>query len=61
MTIFDRWGNKIYATDNYDKPWDGTANEGKEAAQMDVYVYHIVVKDPKRVKHTYMGTVTLVR
>ena len=61
MIIFDRWGNKIYATDNYDKPWDGTANEGKEAAQMDVYVYQINVKDPKRVKHTYMGTVTLVR
>ncbi|MES2394651.1 MAG: PKD domain-containing protein, partial [Bacteroidota bacterium] len=61
MAIFDRWGNLIYKTDDINKPWDGKANEGKEAAQADVYVYAVKVTDFKMKKHTYKGIVTLVR
>ncbi len=61
MIIFDRWGNNIYQTKNYDSPWDGRANKGADIAQMDVYVYVINIKDIKKVKHSYRGIVTLVR
>lgn len=61
MAIFDRWGNLIYKTDDINKPWDGRANQGKEAAQADVYVYAVKVTDFKLKKHTYKGIVTLVR
>jgi gliding motility-associated-like protein len=61
MAIFDRWGNLIYKTDDINKPWDGKANQGKEVAQADVYVYAIKVTDFKMKKHTYKGIVTLVR
>lgn len=61
MSIFDRWGNHIYYTDNYDKPWDGRANYGKNVAQQDVYIYQFVVSDIHDKKHVYTGTVTLVR
>lgn len=61
MAIFDRWGNLIYKTDDINKPWDGKANQGKEAAQADVYVYAVKVTDFKMKKHTYKGIVTLVR
>ena len=61
MRIFDRWGNLVYKAMNYDEPWDGTINGGKELAESDVYVYAIEVTDIKDKKHHYKGIVTLVR
>jgi gliding motility-associated-like protein len=61
MSIFDRWGNLIYRSDDITKPWDGKANKGTEIAQSDVYVYSIKVTDFKMGKHNYSGIVTLVR
>ncbi len=61
MSIYDRWGNLIFFTDDIDKPWDGKANHGNEMAQRDVYVYSVKVTDYKRKKHSFKGVVTLVR
>lgn len=61
MTIFDRWGNLIYKTDDIDKPWDGKANHGGEIAQAEVYVYVVEAIDLKDRKHKYKGIVTLLR
>lgn len=61
MHIFDRWGNLLYQSDNMDLGWDGKANGGAEEAQTDVYIYKINVTDFKMLKHSYKGTVTLVR
>lgn len=61
MSIFDRWGNLIFFTNNIDKAWDGKANHGSETAQEDVYVYSIKITDTKRIKHNYKGIVTLVK
>jgi gliding motility-associated-like protein len=61
MSIFDRWGNMIFYTDDINKPWDGTANHGTEMAQVDVYVYSINVVDYNKKKHSYKGIVTLVK
>ncbi|MES2593080.1 MAG: PKD domain-containing protein [Bacteroidota bacterium] len=61
MRIYDRWGNMIYYTNEIDKPWDGKANDGKEAAQQDVYVYVVQVTDLKNKKHNYKGIVTLIK
>lgn len=61
MKIFDRWGNLIYQTDDIAKAWDGKANNGKELAQMDTYVYSIEITDVKNRQHQYKGTVSLIR
>lgn len=61
MSIFDRWGNLIFLTDDINTPWDGKANHGSEIAQRDVYVYSIKVTDFKKRKHNYNGAVTLLR
>ncbi len=61
MWIFDRWGDMIYHTNNANVGWNGHANNGKEVAQEDVYIYMIVVKDFKGNGHKYHGHVTLVR
>jgi gliding motility-associated-like protein len=61
MLIFDRWGTLVYRTDDPNKPWNGTINNGNEIAKNDVYVYSIKVVDFKNNTHKYKGTVTLVR
>ena len=61
MSIFDRWGNLIYKTEELSKPWDGKAALGAEIAEGDVYIYSINITDFKRRKHNYRGIVTLVR
>lgn len=61
MTIFDRWGNLIFFSDDIDKPWDGKANRGTGGAQIDTYVYVFELTDIKNKKHSYKGIVTLVR
>lgn len=61
MTIFDRWGNLIFFSDDISKPWDGKINGGSEIAQVDVYVYVVKITGFNRSKHVYRGIVTLVR
>ena len=61
MSIFDRWRNLIFFTDDINKPWDGTANHGSEIAQRDEYVYLINVTGINKLSYTYKGLVTLVR
>ena len=61
MYIFDRWGDEIYHTIEYDKPWDGHAHGGKKPVQIGVYIYLIYVWDCLGEKHSYFGHVTVVR
>ena len=61
MTIFDRWGNKIFQTNDMIKGWDGRANGGTNIAQQDVYVYQVNLKDVSGKPHFYEGQVNLVK
>jgi len=61
LYIFDRWGNMIFESDDIKKGWDGKANGGSELAQMDVYVYKIILKDVKGKQHNYIGSFSLIR
>ncbi len=59
--IFDRWGNLIFETNDTSRGWDGKANEGREIAQVDTYIWKISMKDNVGVNHKYLGHVTLLR
>lgn len=61
--IFDRWGNMIFHSDQIDPydAWDGRANNGSDIAQQDVYVWKVKLTDVFNKKHSYVGTVTLVK
>lgn len=61
MWIFDRWGNMIFHTSDLFRKWDGHANNGKDIAQQDVYVWLVELLDFRGNIHKYRGTVTLVR
>jgi gliding motility-associated-like protein len=61
MWIFDRWGNLIYQTDNWNKHWDGKVAGGKEIVQEDTYVWMIEISDYQAGKHKYVGHVSVIK
>jgi gliding motility-associated-like protein len=61
VSVFDRWGNRVFYTTTWGKGWDGRASGGSDIAQIDTYVYQIFVRDFKGNKYTYRGIVNLVK
>lgn len=59
MTIFDRWGEKLFFSNDQLKGWDGTY-KGKESKQ-DVYTYLINYTSLDGKKHTKTGHVSLLK
>ena len=59
FSIFDRWGNKVFATSDITKGWDGTF----KGTPQDPGVYHYIVRlaYPDGKVETYKGDVTLLR
>ncbi|MCC6385489.1 MAG: PKD domain-containing protein [Bacteroidia bacterium] len=62
LTIWNRWGDKIFLTENgFSNPWDGSVQGSSHQAKEDVYVYEALVLDIFRKQHRYVGKVNLVR
>lgn len=61
MMIFDRWGTKIFESNELEKGWDGRVQGKSEVAQQDVYVWKIDLTDPFNKVHHYVGHVTLLK
>ncbi|MEP7168931.1 MAG: PKD domain-containing protein, partial [Bacteroidota bacterium] len=61
MFIFNRWGDKIFHSDNVNKPWNGFSELKNTYCKEDVYVYLVKVVDLKGDTHELKGNVTLVR
>jgi len=58
MEIYDRWGEKIFVSEDFNEGWDGTY-KGKPAPT-GVYAYYIVLYDIAGYKHFYKGHVSLL-
>jgi gliding motility-associated-like protein len=61
MWVFDRWGEKIYYTDDIHKGWDGRRQGKSDVVQQDVYVWKVKLKDVFEKNHEYIGHVTLLK
>ena len=57
--IFNRWGEKIYETQNRDDSWDGT--HSGQVSSPDVYIYRITYQFEADNIITKYGSVTLMR
>ena len=60
LSVFDRWGQRIFHTTDTEEAWDGTTN-GKEAAPNAVYSYQVRVKDISEKEFKFSGSITLVK
>lgn len=61
MQIYNRWGERIYETNDLEKPWDGTAFGGNVECPPGAYLYLIQMVDINRESYSYQGTVHLIR
>ena len=59
LMVFDRWGEKIFETENVLEGWDGTY-KGKEMPS-DVYIYQAVITMTDGAEMKKKGNVSLVR
>lgn len=59
--IFDRWGNKIFETNDLSKGWDGTLNGTR--CQEDVYVWKLIYEHAgeNNTSFTKVGHVSLIK
>jgi len=61
MSIYDRWGDRIFSAKDINEHWNGKANKGTKIALQDVYVYVVTFIDNKNESYHYTGNVTIVR
>ncbi len=57
--VYNRWGIKVFSTNEADKGWDGYYNG--VAQDIGVYHYQVIVSHPDGQDKVYKGDVTLIR
>ncbi len=57
VIIFNRWGNVVYESTGYSRPWDGTYNG--EDLPMGTYFYKIELNDEKNT--VFNGDISIIR
>ncbi len=61
LTIFNRWGQQIFTTQDPSKGWDGTFNGALQSTGVFAWVCTYKLIGPGQVQTTKRGTVTLIR
>ncbi|HXC04539.1 MAG TPA: PKD domain-containing protein [Bacteroidia bacterium] len=61
LMLFDRWGNLMFETQTWGQGWDGRANGGASLAQIDTYVWKVVLMDLDGNHHHYTGHCNLIK
>lgn len=59
IEIFDRWGHKVYMSNNSNEVWDGKC--GETECTPDVYFYTIKAVSNTYHEYKYRGTITLIK
>jgi gliding motility-associated-like protein len=59
MTIYSRWGQVIFSTNDIEQGWNGKFNNTDKNLQLGVYLYFIEIKDVFGATHKYEGQFTL--
>lgn len=59
VSIYNRWGEKLYNSKDTEGKWDGNY-QGKPCEE-GIYYYHLKVRDNRKKWHYYNGTITLIK
>ncbi|MEM6964692.1 MAG: gliding motility-associated C-terminal domain-containing protein [Bacteroidota bacterium] len=60
VTIFNRWGQEVFQTNDYDNTWQGTGKRG-EVLPEGGYFYVLEYDDPTGAKQVIKGALSIVR
>ena len=60
-TIYNRWGEVIFETEDPDAVWQGEVNGGDHFAADGVYLYQVYLEDQLRIPFEYAGQIQLFR
>jgi len=60
MQIFNRWGQNIYSTDSFFRPWDGFMSNGDPSPE-GLYTYKIKIISIKGKYYEFTGSFSLIR
>ncbi|MDR2407288.1 MAG: gliding motility-associated C-terminal domain-containing protein [Bacteroidales bacterium] len=60
LSIFDRWGQRIFHTTDTEEAWNGSV-DGKRVAPNTVYSYRITVRDFTGQEHEFIGQITVLK
>ena len=61
LTIWNRYGEKLFETDDWTQPWNGRKNNDGELAPQGVYVVVVTYREPRGAKRELRGFATLVK
>ncbi len=59
VIIYDRWGQRVFRSNGYREPWDGTNNGG--LLPVGTYYYHIRLNQLEGRSPPYTGYISIVR
>ncbi len=59
--IYDRWGNELFETTEFEKGWDGKCLHKDDSQLIDCYVWKCNLRDINGNPHEYKGIVTIVK
>ncbi len=59
MYIFNRWGEKLFYSDDMENGWNGIYQGS--LVKNDTYVWKVIYKDDLNKRGELIGTVTLIR
>ncbi|MBL7912782.1 MAG: gliding motility-associated C-terminal domain-containing protein [Bacteroidia bacterium] len=55
LTVYDRWGEKIFGTKHYNEGWNGNVRGSESSVQSDVYVWKVSLTDVFSKHHEFVG------
>lgn len=61
ISVYNRWGDEIWRTDDQNQPWLGEVHGGDHYAQDGIYFYRVVLHDLLLLPHAFQGHITLIR
>jgi len=61
LEIYDRWGVRIFESDDQNEAWIGNVHGGRHYAENGVYNYQVIMNDLLGLPHEFHGHIVLVR
>jgi gliding motility-associated-like protein len=61
LRVFNRWGERIFQTDDLAECWNGTVNNNGIELPEGTYFYQVIIKPKGEEKKVISGSITLIR